>query len=153
MEKVMFGAGCFWGVEAAFRMVAGVVDTRVGYMGGELEEPSYRDVCSDDTGHIEVVEVMYDPFKVTLEDLLAVFWKIHDPTTPNRQGPDIGSQYRSAIFCSTEDQLMRCQAALAARQTVLSDKIVTEIKVAETFWVAEDYHQQYFDKRGISYCH
>ncbi|MBU6460424.1 MAG: peptide-methionine (S)-S-oxide reductase MsrA [Proteobacteria bacterium] len=152
MEKIVFGAGCFWGVEAAFRQVGGVM-TRVGYMGGDLEHPTYRDVCRGDTGHVEVVEISYDPLKVGLDQLLAVFWNTHDPTTPNRQGPDIGTQYRSVIFCATPEQLKLAQASMVARQSVIPQKIITEITLMKVFWMAEDYHQQYLEKRGLSYCH
>ncbi|MFQ5572127.1 MAG: peptide-methionine (S)-S-oxide reductase MsrA, partial [Rhodothermales bacterium] len=150
-----FGAGCFWGIEAAFRRVAGLLETSVGYMGGSLENPTYRDVCSDTTGHAEVVEVIFDPSVVSYEDLLDVFWTNHNPTTPNRQGPDIGTQYRSAIFFHTPEQ----QAAAQASKDHLDSSgrfpnaIVTEITPATTFYRAEEYHQQYLEKRGLAHCH
>jgi peptide-methionine (S)-S-oxide reductase len=155
MEKATFGAGCFWGVEAAFRQVPGVTATAVGYSGGSLANPSYKDVCTDRTGHAEVVEVEYDPARVSYEKLLEVFWSNHDPTTRNRQGPDIGTQYRSVIFYHTPEQ--KAAAIASKRQLQQSGKfhrpIVTQILPAATFWRAEDYHQQYLEKRGLSSCH
>lgn len=155
MEKATFGAGCFWGVEQAFRDVHGVRMTQVGYAGGIVENPTYRQVCSHTTGHAEVVEVTYDPSLVTYEDLLAVFWRIHDPTTLNRQGPDIGDQYRSVIFYHTDEQ--RAAAEVSKQREDASGKhrqpIVTQIEPAPRFWPAEDYHQQYFEKRGGGGCH
>lgn len=155
MEKATFGAGCFWGVEAAFRKVPGVPGTRVGYLGGTLVNPTYQDVCSGNTGHAEVVEVTYDPEQVTYDELLAVFWDNHNPTTLNRQGPDVGTQYRSAIFFHTPEQEA---AALASRARLdasgrYKNPIVTEITPATEFYMAEDYHQQYLEKRGRSSCH
>jgi peptide-methionine (S)-S-oxide reductase len=154
MEKATFAAGCFWGVEEAFRTVKGVVRTTVGYTGGSFEEPSYEDVCTDTTGHAEAVEVEFDPGKVTFEELLGVFWKIHDPTTLNRQGPDIGSQYRSAIFFHTPEQE---RAALESGKRLresgaYSRPIVTEVTEATKFYPAEEYHQRYLEKRGIKHC-
>ena len=154
MEKATFGAGCFWGVEATFREVPGVVSTLVGYTGGRTEHPTYLEVCSDTTGHAEVVEVTFDPAQVSYDELLTIFWKCHDPTQFNRQGPDFGSQYRSAIFFHTPEQE---QTALASREKEnLSGRhrrrIVTEITPASTFWRAEEYHQQYLEKRGTA-CH
>jgi peptide-methionine (S)-S-oxide reductase len=154
-KKATFGAGCFWGVEAAYRQIKGVKSTRVGYLGGKLENPTYRDVCTDTTGHAEVVEVTYDPEKLTYDDLLNVFWENHDPTTLNRQGPDIGTQYRSAIFYHDDEQK---QAAVASKEERERSgryrrPIVTEITPASTFYEAEDYHQQYLEKRGLSSCH
>ncbi|MDX6692431.1 MAG: peptide-methionine (S)-S-oxide reductase [Blastocatellia bacterium] len=155
MEKATFGAGCFWGVEAAFRQVEGVTQTAVGYAGGTFPNPTYKDVCSGRTGHAEVVEVEFDPARVSYEQLLNVFWENHDPTTLNRQGPDVGAQYRSAIFYHTPEQ----EAAASASKSALAESgkhtrpIVTEITPAPTFYRAEDYHQQYFEKRGISHCH
>lgn len=154
-RKATFAAGCFWGVEAAFRKVKGVVSTTVGYTGGHLESPTYRDVCSHTTGHAEAVEVIYDPKQVSYERLLEVFWSIHDPTTPNRQGPDIGSQYRSAIFYHDRGQL---EAAEASKGKVDSSgkftrPIVTEIAPASTFYRAEEYHQRYLEKQGRASCH
>jgi peptide-methionine (S)-S-oxide reductase len=154
-EKATFGAGCFWGVEAAFRQIKGVISTSVGYSGGSYENPSYRDVCTGSTGHAEVVEVVYDPSRVSYDDLLKVFWENHDPTTLNRQGPDWGHQYRSAIFFHTPEQEA---AALASKAKLDSSgrfrrPIVTEITPASKFYLAEDYHQQYLEKRGLSTCH
>jgi peptide-methionine (S)-S-oxide reductase len=155
LEKALFGAGCFWGVEAAYRQIKGVVATAVGYAGGALDNPMYRDVCTDRTGHAEVVEVTYDPAGVSYEDLLKVFWENHNPTQLNRQGPDVGTQYRSVIFCYTPEQ----QAAAAASKEQLERSgrykkpIVTEIVPAPTFYLAEEYHQQYLEKRGLSSCH
>ncbi len=153
-QKATFAAGCFWGVEATFRQVKGVVATAVGYEGGSLPDPSYYDVCTDRTGHAETVEVDYDPSRVSYEDLLAVFWANHDPTTPNRQGPDVGTQYRSVIFYHTPEQQA---AALASKEKLQASgkfrrSIVTQIVPAETFYRAEDYHQQYLEKRGLSHC-
>ncbi|KAB2960611.1 MAG: peptide-methionine (S)-S-oxide reductase MsrA [Candidatus Methylomirabilis oxygeniifera] len=154
MKKATFGAGCFWGVEAEFRRVPGVVSTAVGYMGGTFENPTYRDVCSGTTGHAEVVEVEYDPSQVTYDDLLALFWSIHDPTTLNRQGPDRGAQYRSAIFFHDAEQ--QTAAVASKRKLELSGKhqqpIVTEITAASTFYRAEEYHQQYFEKQAQPRC-
>jgi peptide-methionine (S)-S-oxide reductase len=155
MEIATFGAGCFWGVEESFRQIPGVVDTKVGYLGGSMQNPTYQDVCTDETGHAEVVQVTYDPAQVTYEKLLDVFWGAHDPTTLNRQGPDVGTQYRSAIFFHSPEQE---QIALASKNTVQASgrfrrPIVTEISPASTFYVAEDYHQQYLAKRGLSHCH
>lgn len=154
MEKATFGAGCFWGVEATFRQTTGVTSTSVGYMGGSLENPTYRDVCTDQTGHAEVVEVVYDPAKVSYNELLGVFWDAHDPTTLNRQGPDVGTQYRSAIFYHTPEQEA---AARASKEQVQRSgryprDIVTEITPASAFYRAEDYHQQYLEKRGLAHC-
>ena len=152
--KATFGAGCFWGVEAAYRQIPGVISTAVGYLGGTMQNPTYYDVCSGRTGHAEVVEVTYDPDRVTYDDLLTVFWDNHDPTTLNRQGPDVGTQYRSAIFYHDEDQK---QAALSSkREREKSGRyrrpIVTEITPATDFYMAEHYHQQYLEKRGLSSC-
>src|SRR5688572_26439290 len=154
-EKATFGAGCFWGVEAAFRQVPGVLATAVGYAGGTLENPTYEDVCTDRTGHAEVVEVEYDPAQVNFEQLLDVFWENHDPTTRNRQGPDVGSQYRSAIFYHDPEQESAARASLARLEASgrHSRPIVTEIEPASTFYRAEDYHQQYLEKRGLATCH
>jgi peptide-methionine (S)-S-oxide reductase len=155
MEKATFGAGCFWGVEAAFRQIQGVKATAVGYMGGRLNDPTYQDVCTDRTGHAEVVQVEYDPSEVSYEELLRVFWDNHDPTTLNRQGPDTGTQYRSVIFYHTPEQ----EAAANASKDALAKSgrykrpIVTEITAAPEFWRAEDYHQQYLEKRGLAHCH
>ena len=153
MEEATFGAGCFWGVEAAFRQLSGVQSTSVGYLGGDFENPTYQHVCSGQTGHAEVVRIEYDPDLVSYHDLLDVFWKIHDATTLNRQGADIGTQYRSAIFFHTPEQ----QAAAEASKTQLEtsgrspNPIVTEITPVSEFYRAEDYHQQYFEKRSIAH--
>lgn len=153
--KAMFGAGCFWGVEATFRKVKGVAGTAVGYSGGTKENPTYRQVCSGTTGHAEVVLVEFDPEVVSYKELLDVFWKSHNPTTPNRQGPDVGSQYRSAIFYLNEDQKTTAEESksnLAASGRYDDREIVTEITKAGDFWHAEDYHQQYYEKRGKAGC-
>jgi len=155
MHKATFGAGCFWGVEQAFRQVQGVTATRVGYLGGTMNNPTYHDVCTDMTGHAEVVEVEFDPSKVQYEDLLNVFWSCHDPTQLNRQGPDIGTQYRSAIFFHSPEQE---KTARASKEKLLASgrhrrPITTEITPASQFWQAEEYHQQYLEKRGIKSCH
>ena len=155
IKKATFGAGCFWGVEETFRRIDGVVDAAVGYEGGHLERPSYKDVCTDRTGHAEVVEVHFDPAKVSYEQLLDVFWASHNPTQLNRQGPDIGAQYRSAIFFHSHEQEKTAQASKAALEASgkFQRPIVTEIVPAQTFWRAEEYHQQYLAKRGLSHCH
>lgn len=149
MEKATFGAGCFWHVEDEFRQMPGVVSTRVGYMGGTTEQPTYEDVCAHTTGHAEVVEVTFDPARISYGQLLRLFWDIHDPTQLNRQGPDIGSNYRSVIFCHTPEQEITAKASLLEEQNSghYSQPIVTEISVASTFWQAEEYHQQYIAKR------
>ncbi|HVR08218.1 MAG TPA: peptide-methionine (S)-S-oxide reductase MsrA [Thermoanaerobaculia bacterium] len=154
MDRATFAAGCFWGVEAAFRAVPGVVATTVGYSGGSFPNPTYHDVCTGRTGHAEVVQVEFDPERVSYQDLLKVFWENHDPTTPNRQGPDHGTQYRSAIFFHTPEQEA---AALASKQQLESSgaykrPIVTEIAPASAFYRAEEYHQQYLEKRGQASC-
>jgi peptide-methionine (S)-S-oxide reductase len=154
MKKATFGAGCFWGVEAEFRRVPGVIGTAVGYTGGAFENPTYRDICSGTTGHAEVVQVEYDPSQVSYDALLALFWSIHDPTTLNRQGPDLGAQYRSAIFFHDADQ--QAAALASKRKLELSGRhqqpIVTEMTPASTFYRAEEYHQQYLEKRAQSRC-
>ncbi len=154
MQEATFGAGCFWGVEDAFRQVDGVTSTAVGYSGGHFENPTYEDVCADKTGHAEVVKVEFDENRVSYEDLLKIFWNVHDPTTLNRQGPDLGSQYRSVLFYHTKDQE---KTAIELRKNLEKSKkypnpIVTEIVQVKTFYRAEEYHQQYFEKRGISHC-
>jgi len=154
VEKATFAAGCFWGVEADFRDVEGVVKTTVGYTGGHFANPTYEDVCSDRTGHAEAVLVEFDPGIVSYKGLLEAFWSIHDPTTLNRQGPDVGSQYRSAVFYHNEAQKA---AALASRDALAKSNkykrpIATEISPADVFWPAEEYHQQYFEKRGLRSC-
>jgi peptide-methionine (S)-S-oxide reductase len=155
MEKATFGAGCFWGVEAAFREVKGVKETAVGYAGGTLDNPTYQDVCTDRTGHAEVVQVEYDPNVVSYEQLLDVFWGNHDPTTVNRQGPDVGTQYRSVIFYHSPEQQALAEASKEKQQASGRFKrpIVTQILPAPTFYRAEDYHQQYLEKRGMTRCH
>lgn len=152
-ETATFAAGCFWGVEAALRQVPGVLGAISGYTGGTVENPSYRLVCTDTTGHAEAVEVTYDPDVVSYEKLLDVFWQIHDPTTTNRQGPDVGSQYRSAIFTHNNAQRNAAKLSLAGEQKNYSKPIVTEIVEAETFYHAEEYHQRYFEKNGVAACH
>jgi len=154
MEKATFGAGCFWGVEETFRNVKGVVSTQVGYAGGTVEDPTYEQVCTDATGHAEVVEVTFDPEKVSYEKLLDVFWSCHDPTQADRQGPDVGKQYRSAIFYHDEKQKAAAEASKAklAKSGKLGRPIATAIEPAPAFWCAEDYHQQYLAKRGQSAC-
>jgi peptide-methionine (S)-S-oxide reductase len=155
VEKATFAAGCFWGVEAAFRQIQGVVSTQVGYTGGRTVNPSYEDVCTDRTGHAEAVEVTYDPARVRYEDLLDVFWKNHNPTTPNRQGPDVGEQYRSAIFFHSPAQEAAAKTSKARLESEhrFRRPIVTQIVAAGPFYRAEDYHQQYLEKRGLSVCH
>src|ERR1700694_3787399 len=153
--KATFGAGCFWGVEEAFRSTPGVISTAVGYEGGTLKDPTYQDVCTDRTGHAEVVEVEYDPEKVSYEQLLDTFWENHDPTTKNRQGPDVGTQYRSAIFYHTPEQAAAAKASKEKQEAADRFKrpIVTEITPASTFYPAEEYHQRYLAKRGLRKCH
>ena len=155
LEKATFGAGCFWGVEAAFRTVKGVVSTQVGYSGGRTPAPTYEQVCSGRTGHAEAVEVTYDPTQVSYNDLLRVFWENHDPTTPNRQGPDVGEQYRSAIFFHTPGQEAAAKASVAILEAEKRFRrpIVTQIVPAGPFHRAEEYHQQYLEKRGQASCH
>ena len=153
LEKATFGAGCFWGVEATFRRLAGVKSTQVGYAGGKVDHPTYKQVCTDTTGHAEVVEVTFDPQVVSYPDLLEVFWQNHNPTTLNRQGPDWGTQYRSAIFFHSPGQETAARASRDAAQPRFPNKIVTQIEPAPTFWPAEDYHQQYLEKRGLASCH
>ena len=152
MEKATFAAGCFWGVEAAFRRTKGVKYTQVGYTGGTVENPTYEQVCADRTGHAEAVEVTYDPAALSYEDLLGVFWSCHDPTQLNRQGPDVGGQYRSAVF--SHDEAQRA-AAVASRRKLRESghRVVTEITPASVFYRAEEYHQQYLEKRGLATCH
>ena len=153
--KAIFAAGCFWGVEETFRKVRGVVNTRVGYTGGSLENPTYRDVCSGRTQHAEAVEVEYDPSRVSYETLLEVFWNSHDPTTLNRQGPDVGEQYRSAIFYLDGDQRAAAEASKTRAQDaerIRGHSIVTQIVPAATFWPAEEYHQRYLEKHGQKSC-
>ena len=153
-SKASFAAGCFWGVEAAFRQVPGVLATAVGYEGGTTENPTYEDVCRKNTGHAETVEVDFDPKRVSFGQLLDVFWENHDPTTLNRQGPDVGEQYRSAIFFHDADQEREARASKEALEKSgrYRRPVVTEITPATKFWRAEDYHQQYLEKRGLATC-
>jgi peptide-methionine (S)-S-oxide reductase len=155
MAKATFGAGCFWGVEACFQQLPGVLETAVGYEGGALEKPSYKDVCTDQTGHAEVVEIDYDPEKIGFEKLLQTFFGLHDPTQLNRQGPDWGTQYRSAVFFHSPEQEATAKKFI---ETLMAEKrfakpIVTQVVPAETFWRAEEYHQKYLEKRGQVSCH
>jgi peptide-methionine (S)-S-oxide reductase len=155
-EKATFGAGCFWGVEAAFAAIPGVTATAVGYEGGALDRPTYKDVCTDQTGHAEVVELDFDPEKVSYGQLLDAFFSLHDPTTLNRQGPDWGVQYRSAIFFHSPEQEQQAQAKieqLTAGGAFKPKRIVTKVEPAQTFWRAEEYHQRYLEKRGQASCH
>jgi peptide-methionine (S)-S-oxide reductase len=151
-KKATFGAGCFWSVEAAFRQLEGVTGTLVGYAGGQLENPSYEDVCSHTTGHAEVVEVTYEPEQVSYEQLLDVFWRKHDPTQLNRQGWDIGDQYRSVVFFHDEEQREAAERSKERKQAQYRKPIATLIEPVPTFYEAEDYHQQYLEKRGRSSC-
>lgn len=153
-ESATFGAGCFWGIESAFREVDGVVDAAVGYAGGHVEEPTYEEVCGGRTGHAEVVRVDYDPDRVSYNDLLEVFWRIHDPTQVDRQGPDVGSQYRSVIFVHSEEQRQKARAAMERLEASgrLDRPVATAIESAGPFWRAEEYHQRYFEKRGGGGC-
>ena len=153
MEEATFGAGCFWGVEAAFRQLDGVLTTSVGYLGGDFENPTYQHVCSGQTGHAEVVRIEYDSDRVSYHDLLDLFWKVHDPTTLNRQGPDIGDQYRSAIFFHTPEQQAAAEVSKAKLEASnqYPNSVVTEIIPVSEFYMAEDYHQQYFEKQGIAH--
>lgn len=155
MEKATFGAGCFWGVEEHFRQIPGVVDTAVGYMGGAKENPTYEEVCSDRTGHAEVVHLIFNPQKVTYEQLLREFFHMHDPTTLNRQGPDEGTQYRSVVFYHNREQQKQAEETKEEldQSGEFQDPIVTEIAPASTFYRAEEYHQRYLQKRGAQSCH
>lgn len=155
MEKATFAAGCFWGVEQTFREVPGVIDVASGYTGGQKDNPTYQEVCTDETGHAEAVEVVYDPEKVSYDKLLSVFWENHNPTQLNRQGPDFGSQYRSAIFYHSDSQKAQAEASKAALEASgkYRSPIVTLIEPAVTFYRAEEYHQRYLEKRGLSHCH
>src|SRR5207253_1254506 len=155
MAKATFAAGCFWGVESTFRQLPGVISTRVGYTGGQMQNPTHKDVCTDRTGHAEAVEVDYDPTKISYEKLLDVFWENHDPTQLNRQGPDSGTQYRSAIFYHDPEQQSAAESSKEKRgkSGAYRKPIVTQIVPATTFYEAEDYHQQYLEKRGLASCH
>jgi peptide-methionine (S)-S-oxide reductase len=155
-EKATFGAGCFWGVEAAFAAIPGVTATAVGYEGGKQDKPTYKDVCTNQSGHAEVVEIDFDPEKVSYEKLLDAFFSLHDPTTLNRQGPDWGTQYRSVIFFHSPEQEAQARAKieqLTSEGHFKPKRIVTQVVPAETFWRAEDYHQRYLEKRGQASCH
>jgi peptide-methionine (S)-S-oxide reductase len=156
MEKATFGAGCFWGVEVAFANIPGVTATAVGYEGGKKDAPTYRDVCTDTTGHAEVVELDFDPAKVGFEALLDAFFSLHDPTQLNRQGPDWGTQYRSAVFYHSPEQKAAAEAKIAelnASGRFNPKRVVTKVEPAQTFWRAEEYHQRYLEKRGLASCH
>lgn len=152
-QTATFAAGCFWGVEAAFRQIPGVLDAVSGYTGGTTERPTYREVCGHRTGHAEAVEVTFDPQRVTYEQLLGAFWSIHDPTQLNRQGPDVGDQYRSAIFTHSPEQMRAALASRDAEQLKHDRPVVTQIVEAPAFWPAEEYHQRYFEKNGSAACH
>jgi peptide-methionine (S)-S-oxide reductase len=152
IETAAFGAGCFWQVEVEFRNTPGVVDVAVGYMGGHVDRPTYEQVCTDRTGHAEVVEVKFDPEEVSYEELLEVFWRLHDPTQLNRQGPDVGTQYRSAIFVYDDEQRADAEASKERAQPRFSRPIVTTVEPASNFWRAEEYHQRYLEKRGLATC-
>jgi peptide-methionine (S)-S-oxide reductase len=154
-EIATFGAGCFWGIEAAFRRVPGVLDAAAGYSGGNTQNPSYQEVCTDTTGHAEVVQVTFDPEKLSYEQLLEVFWSIHDPTQVNRQGPDYGKQYRTAIFFHSPEQEAAAKKSKQALEASgkLRRPVATEVTPAGPFWRAEEYHQRYLEKRGAASCH
>jgi peptide-methionine (S)-S-oxide reductase len=152
-QTATFGAGCFWGVEAAFRQIPGVLDAVSGYIGGQTQDPTYREVCGHGTGHAEAVEVTFDPSRVTYEQLLQAFWSLHDPTQVNRQGPDVGDQYRSAIFTYSDEQMRAATASRDAEQANHRRPIATQILAAPTFYKAEEYHQRYFEKNGGAACH
>lgn len=153
LEKATFGAGCFWGVQYGFDKQEGVISSEVGYMGGEMENPTYEDVCYKGTGHAEVVQLEFDPAAISYDQLLEVFWKIHNPTQFNRQGPDVGDQYRSVIFTHSQEQAEKAEASKEAISDQFEDPIATIIEPAHTFWRAEEYHQKYDEKRGYSTCH
>ena len=154
-EKATFGAGCFWGVEASFREIPGVVNALCGYEGGKLDNPTYHDVCTDRTGHAEVVEVEFDPAQLSYDKLVEAFWSLHDPTQVNRQGPDYGTQYRTVIFYHSPEQEQAAQQSKKALEASgrFKKPIATEIVPAQTFWRAEEYHQRYLEKRGLRHCH
>lgn len=151
-KRASFAAGCFWGVEETFRNLEGVISTSVGYMGGEFKNPTYENVCTGQTGHAETVEVVYDPAVISYNELLAVFWNNHDPTTPNRQGPDVGNQYRSVIFYYDDEQKELATSSKEKIQEKFTREVVTQIVPATTFYMAEEYHQQYLAKRGRKSC-
>jgi peptide-methionine (S)-S-oxide reductase len=151
-EKATFGAGCFWGVEETFRELKGIISTTVGYAGGNKSNPSYEDVCTDETGHAEVVEVEFNPSQISYEQLLDVFWSNHNPTTLNRQGPDVGTQYRSIIFYHSPEQKAAAEKSKIEKTAKFHGPIVTQIEPASKFWRAEEYHQRYLEKRGQSHC-
>lgn len=155
IEKATFGAGCFWGVEARFAEMPGVIDTAVGYEGGELEHPTYKEVCTDRTGHAEVVDVTFDPSRISYETLLDAFFAMHDPTQLNRQGPDWGTQYRSVVFVRNEEQMRQAREKIDELNAsgAYRKPIVTKVEPATTFWKAEEYHQRYLEKRGMVHCH
>jgi peptide-methionine (S)-S-oxide reductase len=155
IEKATFGAGCFWGIEARFAEMPGVLDTAVGYEGGELEHPTYKEVCTDRTGHAEVVDVTFDPGRLAFDALLDAFFAMHDPTQVNRQGPDWGSQYRSVIFAHGDEQMRQAQAKISELNAsgAYRKPIATKVEPATTFWKAEEYHQRYLEKRGMVSCH
>jgi peptide-methionine (S)-S-oxide reductase len=155
IEKATFGAGCFWGVEARFAEMPGVLDTAVGYEGGDLEHPTYKEVCTDRTGHAEVVDVTFDPSRVSYDTLLDAFFSLHDPTQINRQGPDWGSQYRSVIFAHGDEQRQVANEKIAELNATGAYRkpIATKVETATTFWKAEEYHQRYLEKRGMVHCH
>ena len=155
IEKATFGAGCFWGVEARFGEMAGVLETAVGYEGGSLEHPTYKEVCTDKTGHAEVVEVTFDPSRLSYESLLDAFFSLHDPTQLNRQGPDWGTQYRSVVFARSEQQAEAARAKIAELNAsgAFRTPVVTRVETSSKFWKAEEYHQRYLEKRGMVSCH
>ncbi len=155
LEKATFGAGCFWGVEARLNELAGVLDTAAGYEGGHLEHPTYKEVCTDRTGHAEVVEVTFDPSRLSYEALLDAFFSLHDPTQVNRQGPDYGTQYRSVIFTHSDDQALQAKAKINELNASgsLRKPVATQVVPSILFWKAEEYHQRYLEKRGMASCH
>ena len=155
LEKATFGAGCFWGVELTLQQLPGVAETAVGYAGGTLDKPTYKDVCTGTTGHAEVVQLIFDPQQISYEQLLEAFFSLHDPTQKNRQGPDWGTQYRSVIFYHSAQQEQAARAAIArlTQQRRFAKPIVTQVEPAQTFWPAEEYHQKYLEKRGMRSCH
>jgi peptide-methionine (S)-S-oxide reductase len=152
IETAAFGAGCFWQVEVELRNTPGVVDAPVGYMGGNVENPTYEQVCTDRTGHAEAVEVKFDPDEISYDELLDKFWSLHDPTQLNRQGPDVGSQYRSAIFVTSDEQRAAAEASRERAQERYDRPIATTVEPFTHFWPAEDYHQRYLEKRGLATC-